>query len=94
MDQLLSSKDMNDNMRAYYLIGEQRDTSYIPVLIRNLDDNRISHHYRYKGMSVYQAKINALVKVSGELPPNRITYLPDSVNIRFYEEWIKRKGYD
>lgn len=93
IDNLIQSKDVNHNIRAYYLIGEKRDTAYIPLLIKDLGDPRISHHYRHKGMSIYQLTIVALKEISGLNPPNELTYRPDSLNIKFYQEWAMGNGY-
>lgn len=46
-------------------------------------------------MSVYQIKMGAMEEITGISPPNKITYMPDSVNIKFYlniaikHGWIK-----
>jgi hypothetical protein len=93
INNLLESELLSDNMKAYYLIGEKRDTSFVPIIIEHLDDPEISHHYRFLGMSAYQTKIGALRKISGQDSPNKISYKPDSVNIRFYLKWAEEEGY-
>ncbi|MGD9992553.1 MAG: hypothetical protein AB7S69_04570 [Salinivirgaceae bacterium] len=85
---LIKSSRLEDKMRAYYLIGETKDTNYISFLIEDLGNPKISNHLNFKGMSVYQCKINALRKFSNFDPPNEVTYKPDSVNIDFYVNWV------
>lgn len=93
IDKLIYSDRLSDNMKAYYLIGEKKDSSFVPILIQDLDDSRISHNYRFLGMSGYQSKIGALRKISGLNPPNEVSYRPDSVNIKYYRQWAKEQGY-
>lgn len=87
VDRLLESDRPGDLIKAYYLIGEQKDTLYIPTILRNANDPRITHDLEFKGNSVYQHKMIALKKISGLTPPTKITYKPDSLVIQFYRKW-------
>ena len=91
IDILLKSKNSKDKMLAYFLIGENKDKNYIDSLIYKLDDSTISNSLKFKGMSIYQSKIIALKKITGINPPHKITYKPDSINIKFYLNWVKMK---
>jgi len=88
---LLKSNNLSDKMNAYYIIGENRDANYIDSLLTNLDDPRISNNLRYKGMSIYQCKIEALKKISKKNPPNEINNRPDSTNIKYYLSWASHR---
>lgn len=94
VDVLLKSNRLEDNMLAYYKIGEERDTVYTGVLLNDLNDPRVSNNLNFKGMSIYQCKIIALKKISNLDPPNELNYQPDSVNIKFYQDWAMKKQRD
>ena len=91
IEQLLRSNELSDKMEAYYQIGENRDSSYIDLLIINLNDPRLSNNMKFKGMSIYQCKMVALKKISLKTPPHPISYRPDNTNIRFYLQWAKQR---
>lgn len=93
IDSLIRSENVSNVIKGYYLIGEKRDTSYLKEIFDNISDSRISHNWRFLGMSVYQSKVGALRKISGLAPPNPISHKPDPVVISFYIEWAKAKGY-
>jgi hypothetical protein len=83
IDQLLKSSDKTDIIMANHLICEANDTSYVMDLLDHSFDPRISHHSKFKGMSVYQSKMIALKKLSKLQPSKEITYKPDSTIILF-----------
>jgi hypothetical protein len=87
---LLQRGEKEDLVKAYYLIGQNRDTSFLRDVMANPYDPRIVHVAEFYGMSVYQCKMNALKRISGVLPPRKITYLPDSAVVNFYCRWINR----
>lgn len=87
VDRLLESDRPGDLVKAYYLIGEKKDTLYIPTILQNASDPRITHDVEFKGNSVYQSKMTALKKISGLTPPRQITYKPDTLVIQFYRKW-------
>lgn len=91
IETLIKSDRLEDKMRAYYLIGEEKDTNYLQFLIEDINDSRVSNHLNFKGMSMYQCKVNALKKISNLEPPNEVTYKPDSVNIIFYKDWVLQR---
>jgi len=91
INQLLRSDDPEKIIKALYLIGEKRDTTFLQEIIDNPYDPRVSHDLRFKGISVYQSKMIALKKISGTLPPREITYQPDSVIVKFYCKWVNEK---
>jgi len=87
---LLERGQKEDLVKAFYLIGENRDTSFLKEVIANPYDPRIVHLAQFYGMSVYQSKMVALRKISGLSPPRKITYQPDSTVVNFYCRWINR----
>jgi hypothetical protein len=80
-------------VEAFYLIGENKDTSFIKQIFDNPYDERISHHINFNGISVYEAKMSALKKISGLNPPQKITNDPDPAIINFYRNWAIENGY-
>ena len=80
-------------IRTSFLISEIKDTSYIPQLFKNIYDQRITHDYRYLGMSIYQSKIYAIQEMSGIKAPKGITRNVDFTIITFYRNWAIKKGY-
>ena len=87
---LLQKGRQEDLVNAYYLIGQNKDTTFLNDLISNPYDPRIVHLLQFYGMSVYQCKMHALRKISGLSPPKKITYEPDSAIVNFYCRWINR----
>jgi hypothetical protein len=87
IDSLLKSEKASDVVLANYLIGESHDSSYVSQLLSNVQDCRISHDLRFNGISVYQSKMIALMKISNLTPPHQISYTPDTVIIGFYKCW-------
>ena len=57
-----------------------------------MNDVRISHDAKFYGISVCEAKIKALKRISGLIPPNKITCEYDSLNTVFYKNWALKKG--
>jgi hypothetical protein len=90
---LIRSNDPNKMVEGFYLIGEKRMTEYVPAILQEIYDPRISHHVKFKGMSVYQSKMIALSKISALEPPKKITYKPDTVIVDFYLKWARKNGY-
>ena len=90
---LLKSNDKDDLILGYYLAGEAKDTSYIPMMFRDIYDVRITHKIKFYGTSVYKSKMVALKKISGLNPPKPISYELDTTIINFYKSWAKRKKY-
>ncbi|MNL65279.1 hypothetical protein D3C87_1895900 [compost metagenome] len=79
-------------MKAYYLIGENRDTSFISELVKDPYNPRVTYHLEFKGMSIYQSKMGALRKITGVPPPKKITREPDSSVVKFYMYVLRERG--
>lgn len=90
---LLESKDKTKIMLGCSYIDSKKDSIYIPFLLNDIDDGRISHDLRFYGMSVYQCKINALRRISNIDPPKKVTDEVDTININFYKQWATENGY-
>lgn len=90
---LLNSNDKTEIMQGCRFINSIEDTIYIPLLFKNITDERVSHNISYNGISVYQAKIAALKRISGINPPNKVISKVDTININFYKKWAIKKGY-
>ena len=89
---LLQSGDQTDIIKGCNLISSPEDSLFIDDLLAQPYDGRISHDLRYKGISVYKAKMLALERVSNIKPPNKMDYHFDSTNIQFYIRWAKEKS--
>ena len=90
---LINSNDVNEIVEGYFIVGEQKQTHFISGIFNNANDGRISHHYKFKGISVYQSKMIAMKKISGISPPIKINYKPDSLVIDFYYSWALKNNY-
>lgn len=84
IERLLNSEDKQDLIEGAFEAGETGNKKFIPLLLKNANDPRITHNLRFKGMSVYQSKMNALKKILKQQPTVAITYKPDSTVIKFY----------
>jgi hypothetical protein len=93
VEELIKSNDPNRIVKGFYVVGEKRLNRYMPDIFKRIDDPRISHDVNFKGISVYQSKITALSKLSGIMPPVKLTYKPDTVIVNFYSRWARRQGY-
>lgn len=80
-------------MKGYYLVGEYKKVEFIKDMFLNIDDQRISHHLEFKGMSVFQAKMMALRKIYNIEPPRKITYKYDKIIAEHYRDWSYKSGY-
>jgi len=87
VDSLINSKDVNQVVEGIFIIGEEKNVHYVDFLLKNLDDVRVSNHYKFKGISVYQSKMIALKKISNQAPPEKITYKKNQTIIDFYKDW-------
>lgn len=83
---LLGSDKTYDLISGAYKAGETGKVKFAPYLLKDCDDPRISNSLDFKGMSVYQSKMNALRKIFKTEPPVAITYRTDSTVINFYLE--------
>ena len=87
---LLDSAEKYDIMRGAFKAGESHDKKFVPYLLKNTADPRISHSLEFKGISVYRQKMIALRKIYNIGPPVAITYKPDSIVIKFYEALFEK----
>ncbi|MBK6829044.1 MAG: hypothetical protein IPG86_20280 [Chitinophagaceae bacterium] len=92
IEKLLSSTEMNDLILGALKARKSGDKRFCHLLIQNADDPRTSTNLRHKGVSVYQAKMEALRIILGEEPPRKIDRTPDSVVINFFSELMKRSN--
>ena len=90
---LILSNDVNKIVEGYFIIGEEKQIKFIKDIIINPVDNRISHHYKFNGISVYQSKMIALKKISGLEPPIKISSKSNIVVIEFYYKWALKEKY-
>ncbi len=81
---LLKSENKEDIILGAFLAGETENKMYIPYLLKDCGNPSLSINIKFKGISVYQSKMNALKKITKINPPNPITRDVDSVNIKFY----------
>ena len=93
IDKLISSGRTIDIIRCANLIGEYKKIEYIPYLFNNIEDDRVTNDLRYKGISAYQSCAEALRRLSGLEPPNKITYKLDTTIVIFYKKWAVQKKY-
>lgn len=85
----LNSDKPAEIINACRLIGKDSDSSIVFMLLEHPFDARVSNDLRFKGISVYQAKMHAFERVSGLQPPNDVTYQLDSANVHFYVDWVR-----
>ncbi len=88
---LINSNDKGSLVEGFNLVGESKDTSFVRDIFTNPDDPRVSNNSRFKGISVYQAKMTAIKKITQTEPPAKITYKPDTSIINFYMMVAKNK---
>jgi hypothetical protein len=81
---LLNSKDKEEIIRGAFEAGNTGDKKYIPLLLGNANDCRRSTNLKFKGYSVYQAKMIAIKKISKMESPVTIGRMPDSLVIKYY----------
>ncbi|KIC92763.1 hypothetical protein, partial [Flavihumibacter solisilvae] len=56
---LLNSKEVDEIILGCEKAGKTKDAKYTDILLTNADDPRISTSLDHKGVTVYQAKMNA-----------------------------------
>jgi hypothetical protein len=84
--ELLSSNAKEDKILGSYKAGKSGNKDFVPLLIKDFADPRVSTNIQFKGFSVYQEKAIALWKILKKSPPAKITADPDSIVIKFYIE--------
>lgn len=93
IERMLKSEDKTEIIKGCSKINGQEDTVFIDLILENPYDVRISHDYRFKGVTVHKAKIRAMERISGLRPPNPVTFSVDTINVEFYKKWARDKGY-
>jgi len=83
----------SDSLIIGYNNVKYGDTQFIKKIFDSAYDGRETFILDYKGQTVYQAKMNAIQRISGIKPPKKITYKPDTTIVEFYRNWAKEKGY-
>ncbi len=83
---LLNSKDKDSIIKGARKAGIKRKKDFVPLLLYKAYDWRTSTNFNFKGVSVFQAKMEALEKIYKVKPPSSITDIPDSTIIKFYTE--------
>ena len=66
---LLKSSDKNDVIKGAYLAGESGDSAFVPMLLKDSWDARMSTNVKFKGFTVYEEKMVALKKIYKKEPP-------------------------
>lgn len=87
---LLTSDESRDIIRGAYEAGKIGDKKFVPYLLANADDMRSTTHIKFKGFTVYQAKMGALKNIYKIEPPVMITDKPDSIIIKFYTDLYEK----
>jgi len=90
---LLNSNDKTEILKGCSLLKDEKDTVFVKYLFKNIEDGRISHNAEFYGITVHQATIGALKRISGINPPNKSTYKFDSLNTAFYKKWAVKKRF-
>ncbi|WP_276132888.1 hypothetical protein [Polluticoccus soli] len=72
---------------------DENDTGYVSFLLQKPFDQRESLSRKYHGYNVYQAKMDALQRISGIAAPGKISNDFDTSIVRFYTHWALEKGY-
>jgi len=88
----LTSSDQDSIIIGMYML-EAKDSNYIKHIFDDPFDQRITHKRKHYSESVYQAKMNAMKRISEKEPPKQITRNPDSTIIEFYRSWAIEHGY-
>ena len=88
---MIKADNPNKIVEATEEINDSKDTSMIDAVIYKPDDPRITNLLHYKGMSVYQVKMNTLVHLTGLKPLHAITWEVDTSIIRFFLKNRNRK---
>lgn len=90
---MLNSDNATQLIKAYYLIGEHKDTTFVKNLFLNIEDVRVSHDLKFKGISVYQSKMIALKKIYKIEFPNSLSKEVDKSLVDFYREIATNNGH-
>jgi hypothetical protein len=89
---LLNSTDKEEVISGAYKACETGNGKFVPYLLKDAYDERRSTNIRFKGITVYQAKMVALKKIFKQEPPEKITYKLDSIAINFIQNFLITKA--
>lgn len=89
----IKAKDKDSIIEGYNSLRSISDSIYIEKIFEDVYDRRITHKTKYYGQSVYQAKMEALERISAVKPPKPITSDVDTQVIEFYRNWAQEEGY-
>lgn len=92
MDILLNSDNKDKIMNVCNSLNKN-DREFIPYLIYNLNDPRISHQYKHLGMSVYYVKAITLTKLLNLKKITYLNYKPDTSIINYLTQEAINAGY-
>ncbi|WGK94875.1 MULTISPECIES: hypothetical protein [Flavobacterium] len=81
---LLNSNEKDEIIEGAFEAANSGDSKYIPLLLKNANDARRSTNLKFKGYSVYQAKMLAIKRISKKEPSRIISRKPDSLVIKYY----------
>jgi hypothetical protein len=84
IESLINSNKVTDIIKGFNKVGETKDTFFVKHVFINPADPRVSNNLKFKGISIYQAKMIAVKEITGVEPPVKITYIPDTSVINFY----------
>jgi|GEM_PF-3350922 hypothetical protein len=87
---MVKSNNVDSIIDATIEIQEAKDTSMFSAILYKPDDPRITNNLKYKGLSVYQIKMQALKLMTGLNPPKQITYNIDTTIINFYRNKLNQ----
>lgn len=87
---LLNSKNVYEIIEGASEAGHSGDKKYIPLLLLNAGDQRATTKLKFKGYSIYQEKMYALKTILHVKPPDTITSIVDSINIKFFENYWQK----
>jgi hypothetical protein len=90
--EMLRSQKKDDVIRGAIRAGHTKNKIFVPYLLTNITDQRMSTNVYFYGVTVYQAKMEALEKIFGQSPPREITYLLDSAVVKFYTDLAEKEG--
>ena len=88
---LLKSNKKDDIIKGASEAGSGGNKIFVPELLNNSGDPRRSTSLFHYGVSIYQAKMKALEHIFQKSPPDEITMIVDSVNIKFYIDLAQRQ---
>jgi len=89
---LLSSHNTTDIIKGAKMAADTQHTKYVPLLLDNSFNASISTNLFFKGISVYEGKMNALRRLLKSSPPKEITFEPDSTIIKYYTKLAESRN--